>query len=57
MCISITKDIDVNEHQTVSTITLRHKLNYRNHVLIAVLNFTVTVGFSTMRIAHILKWE
>ena len=35
---------DVNEHENLSNITLRHKSKQRNIAYIAVLHFTVTVG-------------
>ena len=51
----IRKDMDVNEHERLSKITLRHKLKLKNSTFIAVLHFIVTVGSSTMSIIHTLK--
>jgi hypothetical protein len=48
--------MDVNEQERLSNITRRHKLKQRNSAFIIVLHITVTVGFSTMRITHILIW-
>jgi len=47
--------MDVNEHERLTNITLRHKLKYRNSTFIAALHFTVTVGSSTMNITNTLK--
>jgi hypothetical protein len=48
--------MDVNEHERLSNITLRHKLKQRNSAFIAVLHFTVTVCSSTMSITHTIRW-
>ena len=37
--------MDANEHGRLSNMTLTHKLKQKNNVLVAVLHFTVTVGF------------
>ena len=37
--------MDTNEHGRLSNMTLTHKLKQKNNVLVAVLHFTVTVGF------------
>jgi len=44
----------VNEHERLSIIILRHQsvYSYKSDVP----RFTVTVGSSTMRITHSLKW-
>jgi hypothetical protein len=44
--------MDVNEHEGQSNFTLRQKIKLRNSAFIAVLHFTVTVGFSIMSITH-----
>ena len=41
--------MDVNEHETQSNFTLRHKLKLINNTFISVLHYTVTVESSTMR--------
>jgi hypothetical protein len=42
--------MDVNEHEELFNITLRHKLKKRNSALIGVLHLTVTVRSSIMSI-------
>ena len=49
------KDMDVNEHNRLSNIMLRHKLKNRNGDCIAILHFTITVSSSTLNITHTLK--
>ena len=44
--------MDVNEHERLSNITLRHTLKLRNNAVIVVLHFTVTVKSSTTTITH-----
>jgi hypothetical protein len=46
------KDMDVNEHERLSNITLR--LVQRDTAFIAVLHFIVTGGSSTINITHTL---
>ena len=49
------KGYGCNGHEGLSSITLTHIIKQRNFALIAVLHFTVTVEFSTIRLIHILK--
>ena len=44
--------MDVNEHDTVSNVTLRHKLKYKNSAFTVILHFTVTVESSTLSTTH-----
>ena len=41
----VVRNMDVNKHERLSNITLRHKLEFRNIAFMAVLHFTVTAGF------------
>jgi len=54
--VSSKKGLDIDEHERLSNVTLRHKLNYRNIAIITGLHFTLTVETSTVRITHALKW-
>ena len=47
--------MDVNEHERLSNVTLRHKLKKRDSTFIAILHFTVTLGSSTIYIADTQK--
>jgi hypothetical protein len=47
--------MDLNENNTLSNFTLRHKLKLWNSVFIAVLQFTVTVGFLIMSISNQIR--
>jgi len=51
----VRKDMNVNGHERLFYITLRHKLKSRNSAFIAVLHFGVTVGSSTVSITHNLE--
>ena len=44
----VRNDMDVNEHERLSNVTLRHKLKKRDSTFIAILHFTVTLGSSTI---------
>jgi hypothetical protein len=46
----VRKDMDVGQHERLSNITLRLKLQQRNHAFIAVQHFKATVGSSTMNL-------
>ena len=52
---NLLKDMDVNEHERLSNCTHMTQTKERNRDFIAVLHFTVTVGFSIMSISHTLK--
>ena len=40
-----TRDVDVNEHERLSNITLRHKLKQRNSTFIAVVHFSHSLEY------------
>ena len=44
--------MDVNKHERLSNITLRHKLKLKNSVFIAGLHFAVTVRSMTIWIVY-----
>ena len=48
--------MDVNGHERLFNITPRHKYKKMNIAFTAVLLSIVTVGHSTMRKTHALKW-
>ena len=48
--------MDVNEHEELSNLILRHKLKKRGDFS-AILHFTVAVNFSVMNKTHSLKLE
>jgi len=48
--------MDVNEHNRLSNITLRHKIKQTNSAFSALLYFTVTVRSSVSSVTHTLKW-
>ena len=54
--VIVRKDMNVNEHERLFNIKLRHKFKQRNRTfIITVLHFTVTTGSSTMSKTHTLK--
>ena len=55
--ISIEKIGIQNKQERFSSFTLRKKLKERNHTFIAVLHFTVTVGYLIISRNHILSNE
>jgi hypothetical protein len=46
------KDIDVNENERISKITLKTQIKLKEELFIAVLHFTVTIESSIMNITH-----
>jgi hypothetical protein len=49
------KDMDLNEHERLSNITLKHKVKSNKNIFILLFYTSVTVGSSTMVLTHALK--
>jgi hypothetical protein len=51
----IRKDMDLNENERISKITIRHKLKKRSSTFIAVLHFSHSKEFINEHITHTLR--